>query len=102
MARGMIDRFEPLKVDAIIVSAAGCGAALKDYRYLLRDDPAYCERALAFRRNVKTPRRCWPNYLCARPGIPCRCASDFMIHVTCSTHRDFVNLLAPRCALFRG
>ena len=55
MARRMIDRLEPLKVDAIIVSAAGCGAVLKDYGYLLRDDPAYCERALAFSAKCKDP-----------------------------------------------
>ncbi len=55
MARKMIDRFESLKVDAIIVSAAGCGAVLKDYGYLLRDDPEYRERALAFSAKCKDP-----------------------------------------------
>jgi glycolate dehydrogenase iron-sulfur subunit len=55
MARKMIDRFESLKVDAIIVSAAGCGAVLKEYGYLLRDDPAYRERALVFSAKCKDP-----------------------------------------------
>ena len=55
MARKMIDRFESLKVNAIIVSAAGCGAVLKEYGYLLRDDPAYRERALAFSAKCKDP-----------------------------------------------
>jgi glycolate oxidase iron-sulfur subunit len=32
-------------VDAIIVTAAGCGATIKDYGFLLRSDPAYAERA---------------------------------------------------------
>jgi len=55
MARKMIDQFESLKVDAIIVNAAGCGAILKDYGYLLRDDPQYRERALAFSSKCKDP-----------------------------------------------
>lgn len=55
MARKMIDRFESLEVNAIIVSAAGCGAVLKEYGYLLRDDPAYRERALAFSAKCKDP-----------------------------------------------
>ena len=55
MARKLIDVFEPLQVDAIIVNAAGCGAVLKDYGYLLRDDPEYRDRALAFSAKCKDP-----------------------------------------------
>ena len=54
-ARKLIDIFEPLPVDAIVVNAAGCGAILKDYGYLLRDDPAYRDRALAFSAKCKDP-----------------------------------------------
>jgi glycolate oxidase iron-sulfur subunit len=32
-------------LDAIIVTASGCGTVIKDYGYLLREDPAYAERA---------------------------------------------------------
>jgi glycolate oxidase iron-sulfur subunit len=32
-------------VGAIIVSASGCGSMVKDYGFLLRNDPAYAERA---------------------------------------------------------
>jgi glycolate dehydrogenase iron-sulfur subunit len=32
-------------VEAIVVSASGCGAVVKDYGYLLRNDPAYAEKA---------------------------------------------------------
>jgi glycolate oxidase iron-sulfur subunit len=32
-------------LDAIVVTASGCGTAIKDYGYLLRDDPVYAERA---------------------------------------------------------
>jgi len=52
-ARKLIDLFEPLAVDTIVVNAAGCGAALKDYGYLLRDDPGYRDRAIAFSAKCK-------------------------------------------------
>ena len=52
-ARKFIDQFEPLAVDTVVVNAAGCGAALKDYGYLLRDDPLYRDRALAFSAKCK-------------------------------------------------
>ena len=32
-------------VDAILVTASGCGTTIKDYGFMLRDDPAYAERA---------------------------------------------------------
>jgi glycolate oxidase iron-sulfur subunit len=47
-ARRMIDAFEAAQVETIVVNAAGCGSTLKEYGYLLRDDPAYAERAKAF------------------------------------------------------
>lgn len=53
MARRNIDVFLEAKVDAIIVNAAGCGAAMKEYGYLLRDDPAYREKAEIFSAQVK-------------------------------------------------
>jgi glycolate oxidase iron-sulfur subunit len=31
--------------EAIVVNASGCGAMVKDYGHLLRDDPAYAEKA---------------------------------------------------------
>ncbi len=32
-------------LDAIVVTASGCGATIKDYGYMLRDDPLYAEKA---------------------------------------------------------
>jgi glycolate oxidase iron-sulfur subunit len=52
-ARKLIDLFEPLGVDTIVVNAAGCGHTLKDYGYLLRDDPKYRDRAIAFSAKCK-------------------------------------------------
>jgi glycolate oxidase iron-sulfur subunit len=53
MARQNIDAFLTAGVDAIIVNAAGCGAAMKEYSYLLRDDPDYLEKAKRFSGLVK-------------------------------------------------
>jgi len=48
MARHNIDVFLQANVDAIIVNAAGCGAVMKEYGYLLRDDPECREKAERF------------------------------------------------------
>ncbi len=53
LARRMIDAFERADVDTVVVNAAGCGSTLKDYGYLLRDDPQYAERAQAFSAKCK-------------------------------------------------
>ena len=52
-ARQTIDTFEDLNLDNVIVNAAGCGSTMKEYGYLLRDDPEYAERAKAFSAKVR-------------------------------------------------
>ena len=47
-ARRLIDSFDSYDLDAIIVNVAGCGSNMKEYGYLLRDDPRYAARAAAF------------------------------------------------------
>jgi glycolate oxidase iron-sulfur subunit len=32
-------------LDAIVITASGCGTTIKDYGFMLRDDPAYADRA---------------------------------------------------------
>ena len=32
-------------LDAIVITASGCGVTVKDYGFMLRDDPAYAEKA---------------------------------------------------------
>jgi glycolate oxidase iron-sulfur subunit len=47
-ARRNIDVWWPLiesGAEAIVSNASGCGALLKDYAHILRDDPAYAEKA---------------------------------------------------------
>ena len=36
----------------MIVNAAGCGSAMKDYGHVLRDEPDWAERAAALRRQA--------------------------------------------------
>lgn len=47
-ARRLIDAFEPLNLDYIVINAAGCGSNVKEYGHLLRDDPQYATRARSF------------------------------------------------------
>ena len=47
-ARRTIDAFERAQVEMVVINAAGCGSNMKDYGYLLRDDPKYAKRAKAF------------------------------------------------------
>ncbi|MEA3183256.1 MAG: glycolate oxidase iron-sulfur subunit [Gammaproteobacteria bacterium] len=37
---------ESAQVEAILINASGCGAMVKDYAHLLRDDPVYAPKAL--------------------------------------------------------
>ena len=39
--------------DTVIVNAAGCGSAMKDYGHVLRDEPGWAERAAAFGARVR-------------------------------------------------
>ncbi len=48
MAKRNVDAFLAHDVDAIIVNAAGCGVALKEYKDLLEDDPDYSDKAKLF------------------------------------------------------
>jgi glycolate oxidase iron-sulfur subunit len=52
-ARDAIATFEAAGVDEVVVNAAGCGSTMKEYGHLLRDDPAWAERAAAFSARVR-------------------------------------------------
>ena len=53
LARNNIDVFLADDFDALITNAAGCGSTLKEYDHLLHADPAYRDRALAFKEKMK-------------------------------------------------
>lgn len=52
-ARKTIEAFEALQLDAIIVNAAGCGSAMKEYGELLARDPQWAQRAAALGAKVR-------------------------------------------------
>jgi glycolate oxidase iron-sulfur subunit len=52
-ARALIDTFDEAGVEYVVVNAAGCGSAMKEYVDLLEDDPAYAARAKAFAEKVR-------------------------------------------------
>ncbi len=53
LARRNIDAFFAGRPNAIIVNAAGCGATMKEYGELLKDDPTYAEKASRFSERVR-------------------------------------------------
>ena len=61
MARALIETFEG-RVDLVVANAAGCGAAMKEYGHLLRDEAEWRSRAEAFSESP----RCLPG-----PGGGC-------------------------------
>ncbi len=52
-ARRTVDTFEAAGVEYVVVNAAGCGSSMKEYAELLRDDPAYADRAARFAASVR-------------------------------------------------
>jgi glycolate oxidase iron-sulfur subunit len=52
-ARRTIAVFERANVDAVVVNAAGCGSAMKEYGELLASDAAWAARARAFSARVR-------------------------------------------------
>jgi glycolate oxidase iron-sulfur subunit len=52
-ARNTIRVFEQAGVDAVIVNAAGCGSAMKEYEHLLAADGAWSQRAAGFSAKVR-------------------------------------------------
>jgi glycolate oxidase iron-sulfur subunit len=53
LARRNIAAFERSGAEFIAVNAAGCGAIMKEYGHLLKDDPAWHERAAALGARVR-------------------------------------------------
>ncbi len=44
-ARRSIDQWTKANVEAVVITASGCGTTIKDYGHMLRLDPAYAEKA---------------------------------------------------------
>lgn len=53
LAKRNIDLFMQEQWDAIVINAAGCGAQLKEYAEIFRDDPEYFHKAEEFAKRIK-------------------------------------------------
>jgi glycolate oxidase iron-sulfur subunit len=51
LAKATIEELE--RYETVIVNAAGCGSAMKDYGHVLHDEPDWADRAAAFSERVK-------------------------------------------------
>jgi glycolate oxidase iron-sulfur subunit len=82
-ARANIDAWTAIDgLDAIVITASGCGTTVKDYGFMLRGDPAYAEGA----RRVSSLARDITEYLATLPLSLCREASGLTVayHSACS------------------
>lgn len=53
LARHNVDLFERWELDYVVADCAACAAQTKEYAHLLRDEPEYRDRAIAFSRKVR-------------------------------------------------
>ncbi len=53
LARRNVDAFEATGAEFVVVNAAGCGAIMKEYGRLLKDDPGYAARATRLAESVR-------------------------------------------------
>lgn len=87
LARRNIDAFAEGSAD-IVVNAAGCSLALKEYRALLRTDAAYAARAAAFSARVRD--------IVEVPGTPAAPPSEERVAVFEACHHYNVQRLRGR------
>ena len=82
-ARANIDAWSALgDLDAILITASGCGTTVKDYGFMLRQDPDYAERAA----RVATLTKDVTEYLAALPLAPDQHGAKLVVayHSACS------------------
>ena len=70
------------EVDAVIITASGCGTTIKDYGHMLRLDPVYAAR----RQRLSAPRRTTLSSFSPRIELPPSFASGLRVtyHSACS------------------
>jgi glycolate oxidase iron-sulfur subunit len=94
-ARANIEAWEAAgAVDAIIITASGCGTVIKDYAALFADDPAMAARAAV----VAGLARDISEYLALLPPLPSRIAPGLPVawHSACSLQHGQQVKAAPR------
>ena len=82
LARLNVAAFASADVEAIVVNAAGCGAAMKGYAQLLADDAEYGPRAVAISEKVVDISEILVRYGMRRGGpVPARVTYDAPCHL---------------------
>jgi glycolate oxidase iron-sulfur subunit len=82
LARRNIEAFEATGASVIVVNAAGCGAQLKSYGVLLRDDAEWRERAERFAVHVRDVTEFLAaNWIAAPRATPLRVAYQDACHL---------------------
>jgi glycolate oxidase iron-sulfur subunit len=82
-ARANIDAWSALgDLDAILITASGCGTTVKDYGFMLRQDPDFAERAAQVAKLAKDVTE----YLAALPLAPDQHRAKLVVayHSACS------------------
>ena len=86
-------------LDAIVVTASGCGTTIKDYGHMFRNDPAWAEKAARVARLAKDISE----YLATLDTSALRAPADLAVtyHSACSLQHG-QQVKAPPVALLRG
>ncbi|SFE87425.1 glycolate oxidase subunit GlcF [Methylobacterium sp. 13MFTsu3.1M2] len=86
-------------LDAILVTASGCGTTIKDYGFMFRDDPAYAEKA----RRVSSLAKDVTEYLALLDLAPVA-ETDLVVayHSACSMQHGQGIRLEPKTLLKRA
>lgn len=79
-ARRSVDQWTKAQVDAVIVTASGCGTTIKDYGFMLRLDPAYAATSAAISAKAKDI----VEFLWAMPPPPTPKSLRITYHSACS------------------
>jgi glycolate oxidase iron-sulfur subunit len=82
LARANVAAFERSGADLIVVNAAGCGALMKEYAHLLRDDADWSARAARFSARVRDVSEVLtPDVPVPSPPLSARVAYDAPCHL---------------------
>ncbi len=57
-------------LDAVVINTSGCGTTVKDYGFMLREDPAYAERAAKISSLARDVSEVMAELGLAKPAIP--------------------------------
>ena len=105
-ARANIDAWWPLLqqdgMQGLLMNASGCGVMVKDYGHVLRNDPAYAERAAHISAMTRDAAECLPQWLDAlQPLVAAKAAQQpaLVVHPPCTLqHGQQVNDLPAQLA----